>query len=139
MNPDYPMYQLLQGSFGVSRRFYEHRPPGCIKNVYNPYSWTYEYQSPLTYMRPRPLRSLYTDELLVHPYFTSLEKLESILPASVMRNTTHRIAIDPNAEEEQEEVDGPPRTLVPASAGESGSIFGAASRPGEVIRLRRFE
>jgi len=56
-----------------------------------------------------------------------------------MRNTTHRIAIDPNAEEGQEEVDGPPRTLVPASAGESGSIFGAASRPGEVIRLRRFE
>ena len=41
MNPDYPMYQLLQGSFQVSRRFYEHCPPGCM-DVYIPYTWTYE-------------------------------------------------------------------------------------------------
>jgi len=79
-NPDYPMHQLLPGTFKVHRRFKEHRPPGCM-DVYIPYTWTYEYQSPLTCMRPRPFRSPYTNELLVHPYFMSLESEEMISPA----------------------------------------------------------
>ena len=69
----------------------------------------------------------------------SLESEEIIVPASVMRRQRHLIAIDPNADEEDKEEDGPPRTLEPASANDSGSTFGATSRSGDVIRRRRFE
>jgi len=68
-----------------------------------------------------------------------LESEEIIVPASVMRKQRHLIAIDPNADEEEKEEGEPPRTLEPASAGDSGSIFGATSRPDDVIRRRRFE
>lgn len=70
-NPGYPMYQLLPSSLDITRQFMEHRPPG-FPNIAIYQAWTDERQSPLTLRRPWPLRSVYTNELLVHPKLQQL-------------------------------------------------------------------
>jgi len=67
-NPDYPMHQFVPEHLQVTRCFREHCPPGFVRRRL-PYTWTYEHQNPLSYMRARPLKSEYTQELLVHPSF----------------------------------------------------------------------
>lgn len=129
-NPDYPMWQLLPEYFGYSRGFRESCPPGyTLPRFLMPYGWTYEKQDTLCRIRPRPLRSEYTNELLVHPHFFGVQNDELR-----MADGRHAVVYLEESSSDDEEMDGGgPRVLVQALAGETGSIFGAPPRRGDVL------
>jgi len=125
-NPDYPMHQFVPEHLQVSRGFREHCPPGFMHRRLL-YTWTYERQNPL-FMMPRPLKSEYTQELLVHPHFLQRGGNLELRHANVA-NPRQLIVVDENSLDDAHRQG--PRRLAFVPAGETGAMVGTAPRRGD--------
>ena len=124
--PDYPMPQFLPTHFEVLRCFREHCPPGYrLPGIQAPFGWLRN--GDRLNLRSRPLRSQYTNELLVHPYFNPVIAME---PVPLIHNAHGRVFIAAENDDEDGERQGP-RLLMPADRGETGSFFGTVPRRGD--------
>ena len=79
-------------------------------------------------MRPRPLKSEYTQELLVHPSVIQRHGNLEVRQADV-QNAQQLIVVDENSHEHARS--GRPRRLASVPAGETGSVFGTVPRRGD--------
>jgi len=120
------MPQFLPSHFKVSRCFREHCPPGYrLPGIQAPFGWMSN--GDRFNMRPRPLKSQYTNELLVHPHFVPYN-ISPVRPQNQL-NAEQLINIGENDEENDDR--RRPRLLMPAEGGETGSFFGTVARRGD--------